>query len=219
MTGSARRQLTAFAVLLAAFVALLVLVVTTWDPLQRLDLRVAGNLHDVALAHPGQVTFWKWVSLVLHPEVERVAAAIIAVVLWLKQRRGPAIFIAVVMVGEAVLETIVKVSVGRHRPEFEHPVADAAGNSFPSGHALGAVVTFGLLVIVVSQRYRIAAAAAGLVAALLVSYARLALGVHYLSDVLGAWLLGLAWLVLAYWLLADRLLTPGHGRGWPVSRQ
>jgi undecaprenyl-diphosphatase len=198
------RRFALLAALLGAFVVLLVLVVTEWGPLHRLDLRVAGDLHRVALDHPGQTDFWIWVSRVLHPEVERAACLVAAVVLWFTHRRGAALFVVVVMVGEAVLETVVKLSVGRSRPSFDHPVTTAVGYSFPSGHALAAVVTFGLLVSLVPAGYKIYWSIVGAAAALLVSYSRIALGAHYLTDVIGAWLLGAAWLIAAWWLFAGR---------------
>jgi undecaprenyl-diphosphatase len=187
--------------LLALWLVLLVLVVTEWGPLHRLDLRVAADLHAVAVDHPGQVTWWKWVSRVVDPDVERIAWAVGAVVLWLAKRARAAIFVVVVLAGAAVLEGVVKLAVARHRPVFAHAVASAVGKSFPSGHALGAVVAFGLLVLLVPRRFALAAAVLGTAAVLLVSYSRLALGVHYLTDVVGGWLLGAAWLLLADWLL------------------
>ena len=192
--------------LIATWTVLLVLVVSKWAPLHRLDLRVDSELHSVALDHPGQVSFWTWVSRVLHPDVERLAWAVAAIALWFAKRRRAALFVVIVMLGAAVLEAVTKVAVGRARPVFAHAVASAAGKSFPSGHALGAVVAFGLLVLVVPRRFKLVAAIVGGCAVLLVSYSRLALGVHYLTDVVGGWLLGAAWLVLTAWLLADRLL-------------
>lgn len=83
------------------------------------------------------------------------------------------------------------------------PVASAPGNSFPSGHALGSMVVYGMLVLVflpaLRRRWRpwFIGLAAVIVAA--VGFTRIALGVHYLSDVLGGWLLGVAWIsVTAY---------------------
>jgi membrane-associated phospholipid phosphatase len=195
------------AALLVTWTVLLVLVVAEWGPLRRLDLRVAADLHRAALDHPGQLTWWKWVSRVLHPDVERIAWALAAVGLWLAKRVRAAVFVVIVMGGAAVLEAVTKVAVARHRPVFAQAVASAAGKSFPSGHALGAVVAFGLLVLLVSRRLVLVTAVVGACAVLLVSYSRLALGVHYLSDVVGGWLLGAAWLLLADWLLADRLLS------------
>jgi undecaprenyl-diphosphatase len=215
-------RLAVLTALLVALAALLVLVVTKWGPLHDLDLDVADDLHRVALDHPGQVDWWKWVSRVLHPDVERVLWAIAAVVLYLMHRARAALFVVVVMLGAAVLEAVSKPAVGRDRPMFVHPVATATGRSFPSGHALGAFVAFGLAVLLVPRHFRLAAAIVGSAAVLLVSYSRLALGVHYVSDVVGGWLLGAAWLVLAVWLLGDRLLTfsgaPGSADAAPDRR-
>jgi undecaprenyl-diphosphatase len=204
-----RRPLIVLTTLLVAWAALLVLVVTQWGPLHRLDLTVADDLHRVAVDHPGQVDWWRWVSRVLHPDVERIAWAIAAVVLALKRRIATALFVAVVMVGEGVLDAVVKPAVGRDRPVFAHPVATAPGYSFPSGHALAVAVTFGLLVVVVPHRFRVAAGLLGCVAVLLVSYSRLALGVHYLSDVIGGWLLGAAWLIAAWLAIAKHATARG----------
>lgn len=223
MSGrSPDRRLAVFIAVLAAWVLLLVLVVTAWGPLHRLDLDVANDLHRVAVDHSGQVDWWKWVSRVLHPDVERIGAAIAAVLLYLARRARSALFVVVVMLGAAILEAVTKLAVGRDRPEFVHPVASAAGKSFPSGHALGAVVAFGLVLVLVPRRFKVAAGMVGGAAVLLVSYSRLALGVHYLSDVVGGWLLGAAWLMLAVWLLGERLLTvsgvPGSAGAAPGRR-
>lgn len=201
------RLLVALAALLAACVLLLVLVVTKWGPLHDLDLDVADDLHRVAVDHPGQVDWWQWVSRVLHPDVERIAWAIGAGVLYLAHRARLALFAVIVMSGAALLDAGTKLAVGRERPAFDHPVATAAGKSFPSGHALGAVVAFGLLLVLAPPRFKLAVGVIGSAAVLLVSYSRLALGVHYASDVVAGWLLGAAWLVLAVWLLGERLLT------------
>jgi membrane-associated phospholipid phosphatase len=205
--GSHSRRVAALTALSAAWVLLLVLVVTKWSPLRDLDLDVAGDLHRVAVDHPEQVDWWKWVSTGLHPDVERIAWAVAAVALYVAHRVRLALFVVIVMVGAAVLEAVSKLAVARNRPEFAHPVASAAGKSFPSGHALSAVVAFGLVVLLVPPRVKLAAGVIGTVAVLLVSYSRVALGVHYVSDVVAGWLLGAAWLVLAGWLLGDRLLT------------
>jgi undecaprenyl-diphosphatase len=213
MARVAKRRVGLLVGLLVLFAALLVLVVTEWGPLHRLDLSVATNLHDVVLDHPGQVDFWQWTSRVLHPDVERIAAAAAAIVLWFRRRRQVALFIVAVMIVEAVLNAGVKYLVDRDRPVFADPVAHAAGQSFPSGHAFGAFVAFGLLVLLVPRRWKLVAGGIAALAVLLVSYSRLALGVHYLSDVVGGWLLGAAWLVLATFAIARSDESPEDGAG------
>jgi undecaprenyl-diphosphatase len=89
--------------------------------------------------------------------------------------------------------------VNRARPSLEDPVAQAAGLSFPSGHAQAAVVSYAVLLIVCAPmlrrgRRRIAVAAAALMV-LAIGFSRIALGVHYPSDVLGGYVLGTAWVL------------------------
>ena len=72
------------------------------------------------------------------------------------------------------------------------------GDSFPSGHALGSFVCYGALFMVFlpaargTRRRVFIVVICTLIAAIGIS--RLLLGVHYLSDVLGAWALGITWL-------------------------
>ena len=81
---------------------------------------------------------------------------------------------------------------------------EASGWSFPSGHAFGAMVFYGLLVAfawVSTERRtrRVAAVVAGVLVVGAVGLSRVALGVHYLSDVVAGWAVGVAWLALSQW--------------------
>jgi membrane-associated phospholipid phosphatase len=116
-------------------------------------------------------------------------------------RRGAtklAVFLAVTCLGGGLVDTIVKIVVGRPRPEVEHPIITAYGNSFPSGHSMQAVVCYGALLLVllplIPDRHRTKAMVATATWALLIGLSRLALGVHYVSDVAGGFVLGAAWL-------------------------
>ena len=70
--------------------------------------------------------------------------------------------------------------------------------SFPSGHAFGSIVAVGALLLAglptVRPAWRKPLIALGLAVVVLVGYARVGLGVHYVSDVVGGWLIGIAWL-------------------------
>jgi undecaprenyl-diphosphatase len=171
----------------------LVAAETNWS----VDHRIADALYRHGRHHDGEVRFWLDVSRVLHPDVLRIFAAVAAGVLAFRRRIGAAMFVVVALGGQAALEMITKLAVGRHRPSFVPPLAHAGGNSFPSGHSMTAFVAFGVVVVLAAPRLRRVAIASAVVAVVLVSYSRLALGVHFFSDVVGAWLLGAAWLVVA----------------------
>jgi membrane-associated phospholipid phosphatase len=122
-------------------------------------------------------------------------------VLWLLRHGGNklAIFLAVTCLGGGLVDTIVKVAVGRPRPQVEEPILEAFGKSFPSGHSMQAVVCYGALLLVFlplldGWKRRLAIGAA-LTLMLLIGFSRLTLGVHFVSDVLGGYALGAAWLM------------------------
>jgi len=119
-------------------------------------------------------------------------------VLWHGGRKL-AVFLAVTCIGGGIVDTIVKVAVDRPRPDVDDPVATAFGKSFPSGHSMQAVVCYGALLLVFlplldGPRRRLAIAATVVLAAL-IGFSRLSLGVHYVTDILGGYLLGAAWLI------------------------
>ncbi|HVE30718.1 MAG TPA: phosphatase PAP2 family protein, partial [Mycobacteriales bacterium] len=86
------------------------------------------------------------------------------------------------------------------RPDLVDAVATAPGRSFPSGHALTSTVGCAVLLLLVTpllrRRRRVVAIAAAILIPLVVAFARVGLGVHYLSDVVAGELLGLGWVVL-----------------------
>jgi membrane-associated phospholipid phosphatase len=127
--------------------------------------------------------------------VMRVVTGLLAVLLWFRHARRLALWITATMIGGAVLDTVLKTVVGRARPVFAHPVATAPGASFPSGHAFTATLGAGVVLLTVLPLLPRRGRALGwLIAAsvpLAVGYSRIALGVHWMSDVLGGWLLGI----------------------------
>lgn len=183
----------------AVFALVLVLVRTRWHPLQTIDLDVAEDLNDAFGPRPQLVRIWRAITTVGQPFTFQVAAVVTAAALWRVGRRRVALFAVVTVLGAGLLSTAVKLLVHRARPTVEVSLGHAAGSSFPSGHALTSFVALGVLVTLVRPARagsRIGLAAAATAVVLLVGLSRLALGVHYLSDVLGGWLLGLIWLLL-----------------------
>ncbi|HKR02402.1 MAG TPA: phosphatase PAP2 family protein [Pyrinomonadaceae bacterium] len=114
----------------------------------------------------------------------------------------------ITMAGAITLNITLKLSFARARPEtfFETPVP--ASYSFPSGHALLSLCFYGAVAVIIVSRLQSRAAlfliwtfAALLVA--LIGYSRIYLGVHYPTDVLASYAVGLAWVSIVFF--ADHL--------------
>jgi membrane-associated phospholipid phosphatase len=197
-----RTTLIAAGVLVAVvpLTVLIVLITTGWAPLHTLDLNILHSLNRYAAHRPGQVRFWKIVSIIGGPAVLRIAAVLAVALLWIRRRRAAAVLVAVAVGGAAALSGVFKVLVNRGRPIVTIPVEHADSASFPSGHALTSFVAAGVLLMLLlphrSGGRRALLIAAAVLLAGAVGFSRLVLGVHYPSDVLGSWLIGAALLLI-----------------------
>jgi membrane-associated phospholipid phosphatase len=173
---------------------------TGYPPLLRLDTAVsdavyAGNDRSAALDTLLEALTAPGLSMV------RFVLAL-PVLVWLVWRRAwwtaGWVVTAIVLVGP--LTTLLKNYFGRIRPGFEQGGARYESLSYPSGHASGiaTLVTVALILAwpLLSVRARRWALLAGVALVLLVGATRMWLGVHYLSDVVGGWSLGIAWTLL-----------------------
>lgn len=154
-----------------------------------------------------------------------VLVVALALVYWFTGRRDVAALFGVVLTALAVT-LLLKLAFGMPRPtagpavsvdsvaSVAHPLYERettqSTNGFPSGHAVGATVTWGALAILVDRgTRRVRLALAGL-AVVLVGLSRVVLGVHYPIDVVAGTLFGAAVLALAIPLFrrADDPATP-----------
>ncbi len=116
------------------------------------------------------------------------------------KRWWPSLVTLIVAVpGGMLLNEWLKVVVHRHRPFVDGPFVDWSGYSFASGHTIGATLLYGQLALfivpaITSRRWRTLTVATATLFVLLVGFSRIALGAHYLTDVLAGIVLGLAWL-------------------------
>jgi membrane-associated phospholipid phosphatase len=196
-----RALLAAIALVLVAvpFGLLLFLVQDKWRPLLRADAGARDDLHSYAVDHGPFVTAMRALSFLGSTPVW--LALFTAVAAWLLWRRLPrlALFVVVTVAGSSVLNQVVKQAVHRSRPVLPDPVAHANGMSFPSGHAQAALVGSAVLLLVFLPLLRgVWRSVALVVAALLtigIGFSRVALGVHYVSDVLAGYVLGAAWVI------------------------
>ena len=131
----------------ALFVVLTVLVVVRWPPLMSYDVRTLTAVVDATRDQPGLVSAMRVLSIGLDPLVIRVGLLLVAGLLLWRGMVTTGRWVAVCVVAELVLVTLVKDSVARPRPPEPLPVLDAFGWSFPSGHASGAALLGGVLIV------------------------------------------------------------------------
>jgi membrane-associated phospholipid phosphatase len=142
-----------------------------------------------ALSEPGSA--W-WVGVVVFAGVLFFA--------WKKQWLSLATFLLAVPCG-MLLNELLKVAVHRPRPFVTGPFVDWAGYSFASGHTIGATLLYGQIALFIvpmlkGRRWRALVISATALCVALVGFSRIALGAHYLTDVLAAMFFGSAWLTL-----------------------
>jgi undecaprenyl-diphosphatase len=142
-------------------------------------------------------------------------ALAVGILLWWWSRDPRALgLLAASYVGARLIETTVKTLIQRPRPPASEAIGDFTGFAFPSGHATFAMAVYGMvavlgLILMNSRRgFARAGAAALLLLIALIGLSRVYLGAHWLSDVLGGFLVGGAWLAF---LLGLGLLAAGRG--------
>ncbi|PYK88788.1 MAG: hypothetical protein DME35_10720 [Verrucomicrobia bacterium] len=134
----------------------------------------------------------EWIAIVLS----------IAVLFFVFKRWWPSLLIMVVAVpGGMLLNECVKMLVHRHRPFVDGWFVDWSGYSFASGHTIGATLLYGQLALFIipaikSRRGRVLTISMASSVVALVGFSRIALGAHYLTDVLGGVFFGMIWLTL-----------------------
>lgn len=129
---------------------------------------------------------------------------VVAIVLPLLGREWLVLPWVAALLGNALLGALLKSLFARARPLFDHSLTYTHGWSFPSGHASGAVVAYGmlayLLLRVMPGRWMAVAGLPVVLAATGIAFAtassRVFLQVHYASDVLAGCASGLAWLLV-----------------------
>ena len=172
--------------------------VVTDGPATRWDSDIAERLHEVVAGSDRVVIPLEVLSFLGKPVWLFFLIGVPAVWLVKEGRWHLAMFLIVTSTSGGIVDTIVKEAVARPRPLFADPVSTARGQSFPSGHAMSATICYGALLLAFgvllsdSARRRVTAAAVVLVGA--IGFSRLALGLHFVTDVLGGFVLGLAWL-------------------------
>lgn len=122
-----------------------------------------------------------------------------AVFLWLTHHRWSVFLLLGGVIGGQVVNNLLKLVFDRPRPDIVDVATSVQTSSFPSGHAMAAILAYGTVAYLASRLEPTPALrrTTWAIAALLVigiGASRMYLGVHYPSDVIGGFVAGLAWL-------------------------
>jgi undecaprenyl-diphosphatase len=134
-------------------------------------------------------------------ELGRTPVALMFVAVAWRRSRTLAAHLAAATIGGWFIGEVLKLVFARPRPIEILPLAEAAGYSFPSGHAIVASATYATAAILICrglqrQSHRILVVAAAILTIALVAFSRVYLGVHYASDAIGGILIGTAWALI-----------------------
>ncbi len=186
------------------------------DPIVEADIRIENLLYFFRNPRATEVLLWltqlgNWKVIILW-------SLGLSLFLFLWHNKKFIVPLWTSLLGAQVLALLGKVIVQRERPALAVYAEDSF--SFPSGHATVAVVFYGFLAYliwrtVVNRNIRLNALLLSAVLILTVGFSRLYLGVHYLSDVLGGYVLGMIWLIIGI-SLCEWKITP---KLQPITKQ
>ncbi|MBT2551528.1 phosphatase PAP2 family protein [Arthrobacter sp. ISL-5] len=138
-----------------------------------------------------------------------LASILVARLIYVSRSWRPLILVGGAAAVSITATTVSKTLLGRVRPDHIDAVPPFEFSpSFPSGHTLNTTVVIGVVVYLMCLQadrtwIRISVITAGAVFIIAMGLSRVFLGHHWMTDVIAAWLLGLAWLGMV--ILAHRL--------------
>ncbi len=143
-----------------------------------------------------------------------VAIPFSAFILKKKKYYATALMIPLNIAIGSLLNEILKQLFRRARPEILRLVK-VTDYSFPSGHSMNSMIFYGflawLILKFVQPRFKYPAAFISGLMILLIGTSRVYLGVHYASDVIAGFIIGLAWLAFFIWIAGKYITEPDKG--------
>ena len=164
----------------------------------RFDEYVRGLIHQFAF--PALTTLMQIASFLGSTLFLTLLGISVVIALYLKKHRRGAIIFTITTIGASLLLVSLKLAFRRARPEPFFDTILPASYSFPSGHSLGSFCFYGALAAIITVRIeklwlKILVWLAAVILILLIGISRIYLGVHYPSDILAGFAVGLIWVI------------------------
>ncbi|MEC5399874.1 phosphatase PAP2 family protein [Uliginosibacterium sp. H1] len=189
-----------FAFALATSAAFLSLAdeISEHEELTRFDIALAEALRTHA--EPAWQRFFATLTHLGDVEVLVGVGVLVGIVLLAKRRYLDLACWTAATLGNGLLIRLLKHFFQRERPAFEHGLVSVSSWSFPSGHASGSLVVYGMLSYLLLRALPAGARAPLLGAACMlvmaIGFSRIYLHVHFASDVLAGYASGLTWMTM-----------------------
>lgn len=167
------------------------------EAIVRTDLKVAHFLEYIR--NPSLTQIFLWITLLGQWQIIAGSSVIVSIIFWLRKKRAVIVYLWLALVTDEIFNYVGKRFVQRDRPA--DPLYFEPSFSFPSGHAMVAVIFYGFLATILIHEiknwsHKVDVFFACLVVILAIGFSRLYLGVHYFSDVWAGYLLGLLILMI-----------------------
>ena len=129
-----------------------------------------------------------------------VITVFISTVVWLgmKRRYSDGIRFLIICAGGILINQVMKLFFAKPRPELWTRLISEHSFSFPSGHAVGSIVVYGFIAYILAKElpvYRRYLYAIASILTIAIGFSRLYLGVHYPTDIIAGYGVGILWLI------------------------
>lgn len=183
---------------LFAFLGYVVKFYPVW--IQPFDQVITNGVRSL---YPTWNPFFLWITKFANPSTIVVLFLALLFVLIYGKRYAEAAWFSLGVIGiSGIFNSLIKLLFMRERPTLEHLVTEHS-YSFPSGHSTASMVLYGTLIFFVPLFIQNTYLKRGVqvllgICIVLIGMSRIYLGVHFPSDIVGGFSLGLGWLLLTY---------------------
>jgi undecaprenyl-diphosphatase len=187
-------------------------------------IRIDDQIMDkvISMRTPARTVWVRGITNLGSAPAYFILVPVSALILFLRGRKwNLAIEASIILLSSSFLNTGLKNIYSRPRPMNDLHLVAVDSYSYPSGHAMSAIVFYGFLIylswrLIKNTWIRIMLTLFNLILILGIGISRTYLGVHYPSDVLAGWSAGLGWLIIC--LVTLRLFHFLRTKNQPISR-
>ena len=176
--------------LLASMPLLFMLAWLVGGPGNEVDVAIMGRMAELRASLPGSTAFAALATTLGGAALLLPVAALAALLLLVRRQPALALTLTLTVLGERLLVDGLKALLGRSRPTGGELLVESM--AFPSGHAANSMTVYlAIAIFAAPEAHRRLAMIAAVLLSLLIGLTRIFLGVHWPSDVIGGWALGL----------------------------